>query len=294
MIGLVALVVSALPLAAGPQEDHVAAARRLAEGGRLGEAIELLQDDSTDPRRLAALAELLTRADRLPEAEDALRRALLAAPQATPLAVTRASLLFRLSRYAEAREVLGPIVEHEPNHAFAHYYLGAIALRTADPETAVRHAQRAITGFPENAGTAGGSDGRAEALSLLGEAQLAVGEATTGEASLREAISLAPFHAGPRYLLGRHLITSERVTEGERELATFAAAKAASEAVTLGISLFRDAGKPEAAEAELRRALELWPDHPPALMALVGLLRAAGRHEEVRALEARLAAVRQR
>ena len=126
--------------------------------GRLGEAIEMLQDDSADPRRLAALAELLTRADRLPEAEDALRRALLAAPLATPLAVTRASLLFRLSRYTEAREVLGPVLEQEPNHAFAHYYLGAIALRTADPETAVRHAQRAITGFPENAGAAGGSD----------------------------------------------------------------------------------------------------------------------------------------
>ena len=60
----------------------------------------------------------------------------------------------------------------------------------------------------------------------------------------------------------------------------------------MGISLFRDAGKPEAAEAELRRALELWTDHPPALIALVGLLRAAGRHEEVRALEVRLAALR--
>ena len=147
MTTLIVLAVGALLFITESQEDAVAAARRLAEAGRLGEAIALLEDDSAHPRRLAGLAELLTRADRIPEAEEALRRALIAAPQA-PLAATRASLLFRLSRYAEARDVLMQVIEREPDHPFAHYYLGAIALRTADSEAALQHAQRAISGFP--------------------------------------------------------------------------------------------------------------------------------------------------
>lgn len=186
------------------------------------------------------------------------------------------------------------VIEREPNHPFAHYYLGAIALRTADPEAALQHARRAISGFPENGGGTGDAGGRADALHLLGEAQLAAGEQNAGEASLRKAIRLAPVHPGPRYLLGRHLIESGRTREGEEELETFAAAKRASEPVALAIALFRDAGDPNAAEKELRRALELWPDHPPALAALAGLLRTTGRDEEASALEARLPDHRQR
>lgn len=294
MITLIVFAVSALLFVTEPQEDAVAAARRLAEAGRPGEAIAVLEDDSGDPRRLAALAELLTRADRIPEAEEALRRALIAAPQATPLAVPRASLLFRLSRYAEARDGLTPVVEREPNHPFAHYYLGAIALRTADPEAALQHAQRAISGFPENGGGMGDPGGRVDVSHLLGEAQLAAGEPSAGEASLREAIRLAPFYPGPGYPLGRYLIERGRTREGEEELEMFAAAKGASEAVALGIARFRDAEDPIAAETELRRALELWPEHPPALAALAGLLRATGRDEEAAALEARLPVHRQR
>lgn len=292
MTTLIALAVSALLFVTEPQEDAVAAARRLAEAGRLGEAIALLEDDSADPRRLAAPAELLTRADRIPEAEEAPRRALIAAPQATPLAVPRASLLFRLSRYAEPRDVLMSVVEREPNHPFAHYYLGAIALRTADPEAALQHAQRAIAGFPEHGGGVGDTGGRADVLHLLGEAQLAAGERNAGEASLREAIRLAPVHPGPHYLLGRHLIESGRTREGEQELEMFAAAKEASEAVALGISLFRDAGDPNAPEKELRRVLELWRDHPAGRAALANLLRATGRREDARVLPPRLNTVR--
>lgn len=80
MTTLIVVAVSALLFVTEPQEDAVAAARRLAEAGRLAEAIALLEDDSADPRRLAALAQLLTRADRIPEAEEALRRVLIAAP----------------------------------------------------------------------------------------------------------------------------------------------------------------------------------------------------------------------
>lgn len=244
-----------------------------------------------DPRRLVALADELVRADRIPEAEDALRRALLRRPDATPVAVNRASLLFRLSRYAEAETVLRGVLERSPDHPLAHYFLGAIALRAGgmrgvDAEAAVRHAEAALTGLSEQRPSS--LSQRAEALHLLGEARLALGDGDAGEDALRASLDLESFQPGPRYLLGRHLIRTGRVETGTRELEAFAKAKAASEAVAVAISLLRDGNQPAAAESHLRRALSVWPDHPPALQFLLDALTAAGQRAEAEAIRRRL------
>lgn len=246
---------------------------------------------SENASRLVALADGLVRADRLPEAEDALRRAQQAMPDAIPIAVNRGSLLFRLSRYAEADSVLRTVLDRSPRHPIAHYLLGAIAMRDGgrgktDPVAAARHAEVALAGFSEQ--DPSGRVRRAETLHLLGEARLALGDETAGEAAVRASLDIAPFQPGPRYLLGRHLIRAGRVVEGTRELEVFAEAKAASEAVALTISLFRDGNQPDIAEASLRRALTLWPDHPPALQALAELLTATGRDTEAEAIRSRL------
>ena len=248
-----------------------------------------------NPRHLVALADELVRVDRLPEAEDALRRALLEMPDAIPIAVNRASLLFRLSRYAEAEVVLRGVLDRSPDHPFAHYLLGAIALRAGEPggadaDAAARHAEAALAGFPDD--YAAGLSRRAEALYLLGEARLALGDQTAGEAAIRASLDIAAFQPGPRYLLGRHLIRAGRVVEGTQELEVFAKAKAASEAVTLAVSLFHDGNRPRIAEASLRRALILWPDHPPALHALAELLASTGRNAEAEAIRGRLSRTR--
>ncbi len=238
----------ALSLQPGPLEE----ARQLADAGRIAEAIDLLQEEDDDPRRLALLAELLARSDRIPEAERALALALQAAPEQTEWAVTRASLLFQLSRYAEARAALEPALAARPDHPFANYYLGAILLRTGDPEEAARRAERALaSGAP-----------RAEALHLLGEARLKVGEDAAGEAALRQALEAAPWHPGPAWLLGQHLIETGRDAEGARFLDRFARASRAAEAVELGVQLLpRD---PAAAERQFREALRIFPGHLPA------------------------------
>lgn len=264
----------------------------LAFGASLGRASGQQADGATEnPRHLVALADELVRADRLPEAEDALRRALLEMPDAIPIAVNRASLLFRLSRYAEAERVLRSVLDRSPDHPVARYLLGAIALRAggpggADADAAARHAEAALVGFSGD--YAAGLSRRAEALYLLGEARLALGDQVAGEAALRASLDIAPFQPGPRYLLGRHLIRAGRLVDGRQELRIFAKAKAASEAVALALSLFHDGSQPGIAEASLRHALTLWPDHPPALQALSELLASTGRNTEAEAVRDRL------
>ena len=233
-----------------------------------------------DLRRLVALADELVRADRIPEAEDALRQVLLQMPEATPIAVNRASLLFRLSRYAEAEEVLRGVIERSPAHPLAHYFLGAIAMRAGGPggvdaETAVRHAAVALAALSES--DPAGLSQRAEAFHLLGEARLALGDGDAGETALRASLRIKPFQPGPRYLLGRHLIKSKRRQEGMQELAVFAKAKSASEAVALAASLFHDGNQPDAVKSHLRNALLAWPNHPPALQLLARIRAATSR-----------------
>ncbi len=283
------LLLPALLLVA--QANSLDEARKLVEAGRTAEAIDLLgRTPDDDPRRLGLLADLLARAGRVPEAEQTLALALRSAPDRTELVVARASLLFQLSRYDEARAVLEPVLAGSPDHPFAHYYLGAILLRTGDPVGAARHAERALGrmtpdapggGIPRHAeafhpGSAaeGGHSGaggdrilpRAEALHLLGEARLRVGDDAPGEAALREALEVAPWHPGPAYRLGQHLVGVGRAAEGARLLDRFARARRAAEAVELGIHLLpRD---PVAAERQFREALRVFPGHLPAARLL--------------------------
>lgn len=250
-----------------------------------------------DLRRLVALADELVRADRIPEAEDALRQVLLQMPDATPIAVNRASLLFRLSRYAEAEEVLRGVLDRSPAHPLAHYFLGAIALRTGGPagtdaEAAVHHAEVALAGLPDHDPAA--LSHRADAYHLLGEAWLALGEGNAGEAAVRASLEIEPFQPGPRYLLGRHLIRTGRVEAGKQELEVFAKAKAASEAVAEAASLFHDGNQTTVAEAHLRRALTLWPDYSDALQLLATILASTGRVTEANAIQSRLRTLRTR
>ena len=212
-------------------------------------------------------------------------------PDAIPIAVNRASLLFRLSRYTEADEVLRGVLDRSPDHALAHYFLGAIAMRAGgpggvDPEAGARHAEAALAGFPDN-GRAGPSQ-RAEALRLLGEARLALGDGAAGEAALRASLEIESFQPGPRYLLGRHLIRTGRVEAGTQELEVFSKAKAASDAVAVAASLFHDGNHPAVAEPHLRHALGLWPDHLPALQLLVDVLASTGRTAEAESIRRRL------
>lgn len=252
---------------------------------------------SEDLRRLVALADDLVRADRIPEAEDALRQVLLQRPDATPIAVNRASLLFRLSRYAEAEAVLRGVLERSSTHPLAHYFLGAIAMRAGGPggvdaEAAVRHAEVALAGLPDHDPAA--LSQRAEVFHLLGEARLVLGDPDAGEVALRASLELQPFQPGPRYLLSRHLIRTGLVEAGQQELEIFSKAKAASEAVAQAASLLHDTNQPAVAASHLRRALTLWPDHSQALQLLATTLASTGRVAEADAIRSRLRTVRAR
>ncbi|HJS72796.1 MAG TPA: tetratricopeptide repeat protein, partial [Vicinamibacteria bacterium] len=129
------------------QEDTLDRARLLAEAGRLEEAIRLLEGRTrTNPSaaELAYLAQLQAGAGGLPQAAEALGRALALAPEQDALRVTRGAILFELRRYQEAKNELEVALARSPGAARAHYYLGAVHQGLGELALAEESAERAI------------------------------------------------------------------------------------------------------------------------------------------------------
>jgi tetratricopeptide (TPR) repeat protein len=62
--------------------------------------------------------------------------------------IDRGQALFQSAHYSEARLIFGSIAESEPENARACYYLGRIAVRECDYETAVRFLERSVAIAP--------------------------------------------------------------------------------------------------------------------------------------------------
>ena len=99
----------ALAVLAFQSEDALERARLLVERGRGLEAIRFLESSTRakpDAPALAFLAQLRAAAGRLPQAVEALSRALALVPGEDTLRVTRGAMLFELRRFEEARQEL--------------------------------------------------------------------------------------------------------------------------------------------------------------------------------------------
>ncbi len=269
------------------QEDTLDRARLLAEKGRLVEAIQLLEGRTrSEPRapELAYLAELHAAAGGLPQAAEALGRALSLAPEQDALRVTRGAMLFELRRYDEAKSELEIVIARRPRSALAHYYLGAVFQGVGELGLAERTAERAIELSPPPSKAPLDSSSPTPGVAarhLLAEIRFARGEDV--EALLRVVLEVEPVHASARYLLARSLQRGGRGSEAEEELSRFQSLKRAESHVALGRNLAH-LGRGEDAIAELRLAIDAYPEHARALYLLGRELLRAGRKDEAGAV----------
>jgi tetratricopeptide (TPR) repeat protein len=266
------------------QDEALVRARLLAESGNARQAIafldaHVLREPSASAFALKAQLEAASGA--LPRAVASLDRALELAPDQTALRVTRGAMLFELRRYEDARVDLERAIRERPSSGLAHYYLGALQRSTGDLEAAQASASKAVELMPaetEISMEAAQYAPKASALHLLAEIQTELG--MDAEPTLRLVLAIEPLHASAHYLLARSLLGRGQKEAADEELALFDRIKRADPHVALGIDLSRIEGRSQAAIAELRRAVEICPEHSLALFLLGRELLRAGKIDE--------------
>ncbi len=277
------------------QEDTLERARRMAESGRLEDAVRFLESRTrAEPRapELAYLAQLQAAAGGLPQAVASLGRALELAPDQDGLRVTRGAMLFELRRYEDAKGELELAIGRRPEAALAHYYLAAVYQGLGRLELAETSAVRAVELSPAPSSAPLDSAEPAPGVAarhLLAEIRFARGEEI--DPLLREVIAVEPEHASARYLLARSLQRRGRTEEASSELRRFDEIKRAESRIAQGLDLSR-VGRREEAIAELRLAVEGSPENARALFLLGRELLRSGRKDEARSCFDRVLAVR--
>ena len=116
----------------------------------------------------------------------------------------------RLHRSEQKAEIPGPGVSARalriPEKAREEFLAGVDLLgEKNNPKESVSHFQQAIADFPDYY----------EAYYMLGMAQLKIGDATGGEASLRKSVEINPKYFEPYYPLAELLIRLQRYEEAE-------------------------------------------------------------------------------
>lgn len=160
--------------------------------------------------------------------------------------------LLQQGEQERAEALLREIVERAPRHGPARFQLGRLALARGEPEAALEHLEIAVTAELQRAYLA---------WSLLGRAQLALGDAEAAAVSFERTLASAP-RFGPG-LLGhaRAKLFLDRPEEALRDLATaLALPGATSETALLAAQLLVYLGQTE----DVPRLLAMLEDHPDA------------------------------
>jgi len=185
-------------------------AQRLAEAGRVGEAIEQLKQaievdvSGTTSRHYLGL--LLAQQGRFEEAVEQLRQVVKADPGNVEAKSTLGLALTELSRLDEAQAIFRDVLQRHPDHASTLMYLGHVLAQLGRTEEALGFMRRAVEAQPAN-----------------GVFQYTLGELLArsgGEAEaidhLKKAVQQIPGNAGYRYTLGVLLARAGDVS-GARE-----------------------------------------------------------------------------
>jgi tetratricopeptide (TPR) repeat protein len=266
------------------QDDAIQRARLLAESGKAQQAIAFLDSHlRREPSApgFALKAQLEAASGALPRAVTSLDRALELAPEQTAMRITRGAILFELRRYEDARMELERAIRERPSSGLAHYYLGAVQRSTRQLRAAEASASKAVELMPaetEISMDAAQYAPKASALHLLAEVQTELG--MDAEPTLRLVLAIEPLHASAHYLLARSLLGRGQKEAADDELALFDRIKRADQHIALGVDLSRIEGRSQAAIAELRRAVEICPQHSRALFLIGRELLRAGKTDE--------------
>jgi GT2 family glycosyltransferase/glycosyltransferase involved in cell wall biosynthesis/SAM-dependent methyltransferase/Flp pilus assembly protein TadD len=189
--------------------------------------------------------------------------------------------------------LLGLDLAEHPNHPFVHFNVGMTAFHSDDLQTATDHLERSIA-------LAGPSESHLrKAYALL----TACHRRQEAWQAAREACErgLAACPGDPELLFNRGMICHRlgdfaTAEESYRCILESPAAEPYLRSVDAGIAgfktrhnlamLYRDMGRPPAAEDQLRRAVAEEPAFVPSWFALVELLRSTGRRDELDGLAA--------
>ncbi|NEV62682.1 tetratricopeptide repeat protein [Thiorhodococcus minor] len=280
-------------LAQGPEG---ADAKALADAyGRLGVLLLLLEVENPADAALRNAAQLQPEAFHWPYysgymamlsgntdlALQDLRRAQALDPDYRPLDVYLGRVLLDLSELGEARALLEPVAEIPGLAAAADYYLGQIALLERRYTDAVARLTRALALDPKALGT----------HYPLAQAYRALGEDALARSHLAQFEMIIPAPQDPRIaemkrVARRSIPAFERGLEEVRQGDYAEAARLFAEGLKVApnnaaarISFARAlylSGEPEAAEPELKLAVELDPDEPLGhlLLGVLALSRA--------------------
>jgi uncharacterized protein (TIGR02466 family) len=238
-------------------------ALQLARAGRHAAALEILgvvlARSPGEPEALHLTGMVLRSQGKLSEAEQYLRRSLLAAPNHAHVYNNLGNLLAQQQRNAEAIDCYRRAITIVPDYVDAWYNLGTVALRSGDAQAARDALERATKARPDVV----------KAWVALGHAQRQLGNRERARAAYLQALRADRDHIGAQH--GLALLLRQ---EGDLAAALQAidrclqAAPKDSELHLSRGNVLIDLGRHEDALAAYRRAVELRPDSLDAHQAL--------------------------
>jgi tetratricopeptide (TPR) repeat protein len=221
--------------------------------------------------RLTLAGRCLNNLGRLPDAEQAFRRATTMAPTRAAAFKGLGHVLKRLQRPAEAEDALRKALEVDPVEAGSLQTLGLLCLSSNRAKEAADLFRRALASAPDDPGT----------LGYLGVALHKTGEFEAAVAAYRRALELSPADLGTRLNLGITLQDDGRISEAIEAFSEAADRHPSSEAA---LNRLADAllasGRCEDALVATERVLALDPGHPAAIAERIVALHRLGRTGE--------------
>jgi len=186
-------------------------------------------------------------------------------------ALTQALHYYQQGAWQAADQLCRQVLEAEPHHAEAHYYLGMIAYRSGRPDVAVEHLGQAVLLQP----------GTAAIHCHLGLAYRALGRLDDAVACYQQALALQPNFAEAHNNLGLACRQLGRQREATAcfEQAVRCQPDFAGTHNNLGVA-YQDEGRLDEAADCFRHAVRLLPQFAEAYVNLGGVLQKQGKLDE--------------
>lgn len=200
-----------------------------------------------------------------------LRRALKSNPDFVPARQDLSASLIQLGRWQEASEVLGPLVEQQPESARLAYMDALVLENTRHPQAAEAEAHRALTLNPQYA----------DAFTILGVSQAVQGRHADAIKSLEQAIALRPESFDAQFHLGRERYAINDAAGAAHALdAAIAIRPEDAEARFLLGTALESSGDKDAAMAQYSELARLHPDDPRGHIGLGSILLRYGKTDQ--------------